>query len=70
MDYRGLKLDFSNDKGAHEAATELLSWEDFPTTDMLVNNAVVMNIQERTSSEGGIEMQFAINYIEYFLLTC
>ena len=70
MDYRALKLDLSNQKAVREAAAEVLSWNDVPTIDILVNNAAVMNIPERMLSEDGIEMQFATNHIGHFLFTC
>lgn len=70
MDYRALKLDLSSQKYVREAAAEVLSWKDIPTVDILVNNAAVMNIPERTLSEDGIEIQFATNHLGHFLFTC
>jgi len=67
--YRALKLDLSSQKAVREAATELLSWNDVPTIDILVNNAAVMNIPERTLNEDGLELQFATNHIGHFLFT-
>lgn len=48
----------------------VLSWDDVPTINILVNNAAVMNIPDRTLSEDGIEIQFATNHIGHFLFTC
>lgn len=70
MKYRALKLDLSNQKGVREAAAEILSWNDVPNIDILVNNAAVMNIPERVLSEDGIEIQFATNHIGHFLFAC
>lgn len=70
MKYRALKLDLSNQRAVREAAAQVLSWNDIPTIDVLVNNAAVMNIPERTLSEDGIEVQFATNHIGHFLFTC
>lgn len=70
VDYRSLKLDLSSQKAVRSAAVELLSWKDVPTIDILVNNAAVMNLPERTLSDDGLEMQFATNHIGHFLFTC
>jgi len=67
--YRALKLDLSSQKAVREAAAELLSWNDVPTIDILVNNAAVMNIPERTLNEDGLELQFATNHVGHFLFT-
>ncbi len=69
MNYRALKLDLSNQQAVREAATEVLSWNDVPTIDIVVNNAAVMNGPERMLSEDGIEMSFATNHIGHFLFT-
>jgi NAD(P)-dependent dehydrogenase (short-subunit alcohol dehydrogenase family) len=52
-----------------KAASEVLSWNEVEKIDILVNNAAMMNIPERTLSEDGIEIQFATNHIGHFLLT-
>jgi NAD(P)-dependent dehydrogenase (short-subunit alcohol dehydrogenase family) len=70
VDYRALKLDLSSQKAVREGAAELLSWKDVPTINILVNNAAVMNIPERTLCEDGIEVQFATNHVGHFLFTC
>jgi NAD(P)-dependent dehydrogenase (short-subunit alcohol dehydrogenase family) len=37
--------------------------------DILINNAGVMGLSNRTLSEDGVEMQFATNYLGHFLFT-
>ncbi|KAI0840506.1 putative short-chain dehydrogenase [Hypoxylon sp. FL0890] len=70
VDYRPLTLDLSTQKTVRAAAAELLSWSDVPTVDIVVNNAAVMNLPERTINEDGLETQFATNHIGHFLFTC
>lgn len=67
--YRALELDLSSQEAVRKAASETLSWNDVPKIDILVNNAAVMNIPERTLSKNGIEMHFATNHIGHFLFT-
>lgn len=69
MPYRSLVLDLSSQKAVRAAASELLSWSDIPTIDIIVNNAGIMCLPERTLSEDGIEMHFATNHIGHFLFT-
>jgi NAD(P)-dependent dehydrogenase (short-subunit alcohol dehydrogenase family) len=66
---RYLQLDLSSQKSVRAAAQEVLSYSDVPQIDILINNAGVMNIPDRTLSEDGIEMQFATNHIGHFLFT-
>jgi NAD(P)-dependent dehydrogenase (short-subunit alcohol dehydrogenase family) len=66
---RYLHLDLSSQRSVRAAAKEVLSYSDVPQIDILINNAGVMNIPERTLSEDGIEMQFATNHIGHFLFT-
>jgi NAD(P)-dependent dehydrogenase (short-subunit alcohol dehydrogenase family) len=66
---RFLKLDLSSQKSVRAAAQEVLSYPDVPQIDILINNAGVMNIPDRTLSEDGLEMQFATNHIGHFLFT-
>lgn len=70
VDYRPLTLDLSSQRKVRAAAAELLSWSDVPKIDIIVNNAAVMNLPERTINEDGLEMQFATNHIGHFLFTC
>ncbi|KAI0122226.1 putative short-chain dehydrogenase [Daldinia grandis] len=69
-DYRSLILDLSTQRTVRAAADELLSWPDIPTIDIVVNNAAISNIPERTINEDGIEIQFATNHVGHFLFTC
>lgn len=69
VNYRHLQLDLSSQKNVRTSASELLSWNDLPSIDILVNNAAIMNIPERTINEDGIEITFATNYIGHFLFT-
>jgi NAD(P)-dependent dehydrogenase (short-subunit alcohol dehydrogenase family) len=52
------------------AAAELLSWDDVPTVDIVINSAGVMGVQQRTLTEDGIEMHFATNHIGHWLFSC
>ncbi|KAI8963524.1 putative short-chain dehydrogenase [Daldinia sp. FL1419] len=70
VDYRPLILDLSTQKTVRAAATELLSWSDIPTVDIVVNSAAISGIPERTINEDGIEIQFATNHVGHFLFTC
>ncbi|KAI1328174.1 NAD(P)-binding protein [Xylariaceae sp. FL0255] len=70
VDYKTLIVDLSSQKSVHSAAAEFMSWADVPTLDIVVNNAAVMGIPERTITEDGIEKHFATNHIGHFLLTC
>ncbi|KAI1362467.1 putative short-chain dehydrogenase [Xylaria arbuscula] len=70
VDYRPLIVNLSSQKSVRAAAADLLSWDDVPAIDIIVNSAGVMGIAERTLSEDGIEMHFATNHIGPWLLTC
>ncbi|KAH6691169.1 putative short-chain dehydrogenase [Leptodontidium sp. MPI-SDFR-AT-0119] len=67
--YRRLILDLSSQKAVRAAASELLSWTEVPTLDIIVNSAGIMCTPERTLTEDGIEIQFATNHIGHFLFT-
>ncbi|CRG87868.1 hypothetical protein PISL3812_04889 [Talaromyces islandicus] len=69
VDFRPLVLDLSSQKSVRAAAAEVLSWEDTPAIDVVINNAGVMNIPNRTLSEDGIELHLAINHLGHFLFT-
>lgn len=62
-----LKLDLSSQKSVREAAADLL--KTTKKVDVLINNAGVMALPERTLSEDGIEMHFATNFLGHFLFT-
>lgn len=64
-----LILDLSSQESCRRAAEEVLHAADIPHLDLLINNAGVMNIAERTLSVDGIEMQFATNHVGHFLFT-
>jgi NAD(P)-dependent dehydrogenase (short-subunit alcohol dehydrogenase family) len=69
VDYRILLIDLSSQKSVRAAAAEVLSWDDVPTINILVNNAAVQGAPERTLTEDGIEINFATNHIGHFLFT-
>lgn len=52
------------------AAAEVLSWTDVPTIDIMINNAAVMGLEERTLTPDGLEMHFGTNHIGHWLFTC
>ena len=64
---RFLQLDLSSQSSVREAASEVLKYRE--NVDVLINNAGVATVAERTLSEDGIEVQFATNHIGHFLLT-
>lgn len=64
-----LMLDLSSQESCRNAAREVMEASDIPHIDILINNAGVMNLPERTLSPEGIEMQFATNHIGHFLFT-
>ncbi|OAL34744.1 hypothetical protein AYO20_05939 [Fonsecaea nubica] len=70
VDYRPLILDLSRQKAVRTAAEEVLSWSDIPFINVVVNNAAVAAIPERTITEDGIEINFATNHIGHFLFIC
>ncbi|KIX03384.1 uncharacterized protein Z518_06936 [Rhinocladiella mackenziei CBS 650.93] len=69
VDYRSLKLDLSSQKAVRTAANEVLSWNDVPFINILVNNAGVANIPKHTINDDGIELHLATNHIGHFLFT-
>lgn len=60
-------LDLSNLSSVRSFAAKFK--EDNSSLDLLVNNAAVMALPERTLSADGYEMQFATNHLGHFLLT-
>lgn len=70
VEFRGLKVDLSLQRSVREAAAEVMSWDDVPIIDIIVNNAAVMGMPERILTEDGIELHFATNYIGHWLLSC
>ncbi len=64
---RFLQLDLSSQSSVRKAASEVLAYEE--VIDVLINNAGVATVAERTLSEDGIEVQFATNHVGHFLFT-
>ena len=64
---RFLQLDLSSQSSVRNAASEVLNFKE--NVDVLINNAAVATLAERTLSEDGIEVQFATNHIGHFLFT-
>jgi len=64
---RFLQLDLSSQSSVRKAASEVLAYEEL--IDVLINNAGVATVIERTLSEDGIEVQFATNHVGHFLFT-
>lgn len=62
---RTLLLDLSSQKSVRRAAAEVNRYVS--TVDIVINNAGIMCIPERTLSEDGIELHYATNYIGHFL---
>lgn len=59
-------VDLCSQKQIRAAAEKIL--EQFPTIDVLVNNAAQWNSRHELTDDG-IEKQFAVNHLAYFLLT-
>jgi NAD(P)-dependent dehydrogenase (short-subunit alcohol dehydrogenase family) len=64
---RFYRADFASLAEVRRLAAEIR--RDYPRLDVLVNNAGVI-VQERQVSADGHEMQFAVNYLSVYLLTC
>lgn len=69
IDIRALKIDLSSQKSVRAAAAEVNSWADVPTIDLLINNAGIMNVPERTFSEDDVELTMATNHVGPYLFT-
>ncbi|MBA3522019.1 MAG: SDR family oxidoreductase [Gemmatimonadales bacterium] len=61
-----VEADLSSQRSIRSAATEIA--QRHPRLDVLVNNAGLVP-QRRQESVDGLEMQFAVNHLAYFLLT-
>ncbi|KAJ5706636.1 hypothetical protein N7488_006437 [Penicillium malachiteum] len=70
IDCRGLQIDLSSQQSVREAADRLMAWTDIPSIEIVINNARIMGIKERTLSCDGIELHFATNHIGHWLFTC
>lgn len=65
--YAIVELDLSSLASVRTAAFEIRTLA--PTLDVIINNAGVMAIPERTLSADGFEMHLATNFLGHFLLT-
>lgn len=65
---RTLAIDLGSLKSVRKAAAEVVSWDDVPKIDVLMNNAAVMAV-DFALTEDGFESQFAIGHIGHFLFT-
>lgn len=61
------ELDLSSLNSVRKAAAELRAAH--PRIDLLINNAGVMYVPRRESTEDGFEMQFGTNHLGHFALT-
>lgn len=62
-----LTVDLSSQTSVRQAAAEFNA--SASKLDILINNAGIMAVAERTLSDDGIELQFATNHIGHFLFT-
>lgn len=69
VDCRPLIVDLSSQEAVRTAATELLSWSDVPSINILVNSAGITGIPNRTITGDGVELHLATNHIGHFLFT-
>jgi NAD(P)-dependent dehydrogenase (short-subunit alcohol dehydrogenase family) len=65
---RVLQLDLASLESVREATKEVNAYSE-PSIDILINNAGVMNIPERTLTTDGFEAHLAVNYLGAFLFT-
>jgi retinol dehydrogenase 14 len=61
-----IEVDLSSQRAIREAADTLR--ERYPRVHVLINNAGVIP-QQRETTVDGLEMQFAVNHLAYFMLT-
>ncbi|MGE2726443.1 SDR family NAD(P)-dependent oxidoreductase [Mycolicibacterium pulveris] len=61
------ELDLSSLNSVRKAADELRA--AYPRIDLLINNAGVMYVPRRETTEDGFEMQFGTNHLGHFALT-
>ena len=64
---RFLELDLASQSSVRKAAAEVNSYDE--NINVLINNAGIAQLPERTLNETGIEMHFATNHIGHFLFT-
>ncbi|KAL3463941.1 NAD(P)-binding protein [Aspergillus heterothallicus] len=65
--YKVLLMDLSSQESVRNAAATLNGNTEISAIDILINNAGVMDIPERTLSKDGIEISFATKHIGHFL---
>lgn len=65
---KSLELALDSLVAVREAAQTVLSWADVPVIDVLVNNAGIMAVEYKLSSDG-FESQLATNHLGHFLFT-
>jgi NAD(P)-dependent dehydrogenase (short-subunit alcohol dehydrogenase family) len=61
------ELDLTSLESVHKAAAQLRA--DHPRIDLLINNAGVMYVPTRETTQDGFEMQFGTNHLGHFALT-
>ncbi|TDZ60716.1 Short-chain dehydrogenase TIC 32 [Colletotrichum trifolii] len=61
-----LELDLGSFSAVRKAAETVLSWEDVPFVDVLVNNAGIMAVDYKLTPDG-YESHFATNHLAHFL---
>ncbi|KAL4922425.1 hypothetical protein BDW62DRAFT_207707 [Aspergillus aurantiobrunneus] len=66
--FRLLQLDLGSLAAVRDAAAKVMSWDDVPRIDVLVNNAGIMGTKFGLSPDG-FENQFATNHLGHFLFT-
>ena len=64
---RFLELDLASEPSVRKAAAEVNSYDE--NVDVLINNAGIAQLPERTLNDAGVEMHFATNHIGHFLFT-
>ncbi|KAI6261314.1 hypothetical protein MCOR27_004712 [Pyricularia oryzae] len=64
---RFLNLDLADRESVRKAAGEVLSWQDVPGIDVLVNNACLIGSEYKLID--GFEAHFVVNYLHPFLFT-
>ncbi|KAF9873014.1 hypothetical protein CkaCkLH20_09524 [Colletotrichum karsti] len=63
-----LAMDLMSFSSVRQAAETVMSWDDIPSIDVLVNNAGIMAVPYKLT-EDGFESQFQTNHLSHFLFT-
>jgi lactate dehydrogenase-like 2-hydroxyacid dehydrogenase len=66
VNLRILVMDLSSQKSVRKAAEEVNQYAE--SIDVIVNNAAVLALPERTMTEDGLEMHLACNHVSPFLV--